>query len=254
MPEDYDPGDSVTPGTGYSGGAVSTRPIPVTVDKHKYVRMVFNDQEISGTKRHLAMEQMSLQAYKLGRGLVLDLFSAITAANFPTSVLETEVNTDTSTMGKIRKQLTNQGAVFPRYGIVNPNVFEALSDDNRILNNQYGIEKPDYEGGILTGIRGFSSIFEFAEMPDNAENLTGYFGNPQGLVLATRVPSDVAMATNFPIPIPGLIKIIQDPDTGLGIMVRCSYNMDLGQLSCVLTWMYGFAKGVPEHATRLVKA
>lgn len=253
-PSDYDPGADGVAGLGYGTAAsASTLDVPVIVNKHKFVRIQFNEQELSGTARNLVEEQLSLKAYELGRGLLIDLFSAISIANFPTAVTETVLNSDRTTLGKLRKQLTVQGAAFPRYGVVNPDVFENITEDSRIINQQFGIEAPDYEGGVLTGINGFRSIYEWADLPVG-ENLTGYFGNPEGLVIATRVPSDPGAAIGMALPIPGIIKIVQDPDTGLGIMVRYSYNMDTGILACVLTWMYGFAKGVPAHAVRLASA
>jgi hypothetical protein len=251
-PQDYDPASGT--GTGYTNpDAADTTDVDVTINKHKYARVDFDDQVITSTNRNLVDEQMKAAAYRLGRGLLKDLFSAVTIGNFPTAVTETIANTDRSTLGKLRKQLTNQGAGFPRFGVINPDAFENLADDSRILNQNFRNDMPDFEGGIISNVNGFQNIYEWADLPTTGA-MSGFFTNPAGLVIATRVPKDPGTLIGDGLPIPGKILIVKDTDTNLGLMVRYSYNMDTGKLSMVLTWMYGFAVGVAGQGTLLKTA
>src|SRR5271155_4092564 len=81
---------------GYVAGAATTTDVDGTINKHKHVSLSFGEQEISGTKRNLAEEQMSASAYALGRQMMIDLGALFTAGNFPTSEVATIANTDRS--------------------------------------------------------------------------------------------------------------------------------------------------------------
>ena len=270
--QDYD-GQGV--GTGYASTDATTEDVPVRVNKHKHVSLSFSDQELSGTSRKLADEQMGAAAYALGRQACLDLFSNISIANFITArnadagtvamvaagltinsakTVATVANTDRTTLSAVRAQLSKQGAASPRFGIVNSDVFANLTNDSRLININFQASPIDYENGVITSAAGFRSIMEWPDLPANgADNISGYFGHTAGLVLATRIPEDPA--TIIPdLPIPGKIMVIKDPDSGLALMVRYAYNMQTGRLLMTLTWMYGTAVGVPGHATLLCTA
>lgn len=239
---------------GYVPGDAATTDVDVTINKHKHVSLSFGEQEISGTKRNLAEEQMSASAYALGRQMLVDLGALITPGNFPTSEVATVANTDRSTLGLLRENLTNQGAAYPRYGLVNPGVFANLTDDSRLINVNFqgGGEDVDYEMGMIRNALGFGAIGEWADMP-TANNLTGFFANKNALVIASRVPKDPALVIPD-LQLPGTIKIITDPETGMTMMYRFFYDMKLGKLQMTLTWMYGVNVGVAGQGTLLTSA
>lgn len=240
---------------GYVAGNAATADVPVTINKHKHVSLSFNEQEISGTNRRLADEQMEAATAALGEQVVTDAFALVTAANFTTTpITETINNTDRETLTAARKSMSNTGVAFPRHGFLNADAWEKLTNDTKIISGDFVPATPDYEGGILRGIAGFREIYEFPDLP-TVGNMSGFFLNPAALVIATRIPDDPGtMLAGIGVPMPGTINVITDPATGLSIMVRYFYDMQKGRLQMTLTLMYGVGVGVQGQGLRLVTA
>jgi len=238
---------------GYVAGDAATTDVPVTISNHKHVSLSFNEQEIAGTSRNLVEEQEKGAAYALAKGLFDSVMNLITTTNFTNETVETVANTDRDTLAAIRKALNARGVGAPRFAIVGSDVAEALDQDSRILSNDYG--RPggtEEENGWLhlRNIAGFSEIWEYPDLP-TANNLTGFAGTKDGLVIATRIPKDPALVVPN-LNLPGTIEVITDPDTGLSMMARYHYDMQKGHLQMTLTWMYGVAVGVAGNGQRLV--
>ena len=106
--------------------------------------------------------------------------------------------------------------------------------------------------GTIQNALGFEQIGEWVNLP-TANNLTGFFANKNALVIASRVPKDPALVIPD-LQIPGTIKIVTDPETGMTMMYRYWYDMKLGKLSMTLTWMYGVTLGIAGQGTLLTKA
>jgi hypothetical protein len=66
--------------------------------------------------------------------------------------------------------------------------------------------------------------------------------------MAARVPSDPA-AFVADIPINAIIKNVTDEETGLTVQYRYHYDVKMGKLNLILTWIFGVAIGVAGHAT-----
>jgi len=64
--------------------------------------------------------------------------------------------------------------------------------------------------------------------------------------MAARVPSDPA-AFVADIPINAVIKNVSDPETGLTVQYRYHYDVKMGRLDMILTWIFGVALGVSGH-------
>jgi len=238
---------------GYVAGQPASVDVPVTITKHKHVTLEFGVEDLSSTDRDLIGEQAAPAAYALGKDLVDAAVGLITPANFATEVVETLANTQRSTLGKLRTQLNLQGAgPMGRGGLLNSTAFEYLTDDAKIVSQEYnpGFQQDNKPTGELLGIKGFERVAEYVDLP-TANNLTGFFGTKDSIVIATRVPSDPALV--FPeLAGAGKIELITDPDTGMSMLVRTHYNWQLGKVHMTLVWMYGVAKGVTGQAVRLV--
>ncbi len=238
---------------GYVAGAPAAVDVPVTINKHRHVTLEFDVNDLSSTKRNLIDEQAQVAAYALGKDLVDAVLALVTKANFPTEVVETVANTQRSTLGKLRKALNTQGAApINRFGVIASDPFENLTDDEKIVSTTFNANAGDDNrpAGQLTGLKGFVQINEYVDLAA-AENLTGFFGTKDALVVATRIPKDPALV--FPeLAGGGQIEVIKDPDTGMSMLVRQYYNWQAGKVYFSLVWMYGAAKGVSGQAVRLV--
>src|SRR5260221_8288142 len=235
--------DYVSPGaggTGYAASAASTTDIPVSISKHKFVSLSFSDTEIASTRRNLVEEQTAAAAYALGRQAAIDLFALVNPVNFPNDVTITApTNADRTTILAVRAKLTTAGASdMNRFGAVNPATFESLGADQTIVSRFFYNQEPDFKEGVIQGLAGFDRIFEYPEL-NTANKLLGYFGTKEALVFAARVPADPTELGPGGVPLPGIIKNITDPDSGLSLQMRYWHDFQGGALNLGLTWMQG---------------
>src|ERR1700741_218663 len=239
-----------TQANGYLSTAAATTDVPVQINHFQYVALSFFDDEMASTPRNLVQEQIEGAAYALGKDAFDKLMALCLVANFPTHAVSTAAMFTRDTLTAVRMQLQQAGASVPRYGILDSTGMEMLLQDPTIISRFYiNIEDSafDQEAGILTGIGGFEKIYEFADLTTDAPNTLGFFGNKNALVLAARVPSDPASFV-ADIPINAIIKNVTDEGTGLTVQYRYHYDVKLGRLDMILTWIFGVAIGVPGHA------
>jgi hypothetical protein len=244
---------SYTQATGYAETAAGTTDVPVQINNFRYVGLSFHDDELASTPRNLVQEQIEGAAYALGKDAFDKLMALCIVANFPTHTVSTAASLTRDQLTAVRYQLQAAGASVPRYGILDSAGMEYLLQDPTIISRFYiNIEDAavDQEAGILTGIGGFEKIYEYADLTTDAPNTLGFFGNKNALILAARVPSDPASFV-ADIPINAIIKNVTDEETGLTVQYRYHYDVKLGRLDMILTWIFGVAVGVPGHAALL---
>jgi hypothetical protein len=239
-------------GTGYASvDGAATTDVPVTINKHKFVSLSFSATELSSTRRNLVQEQASAAAYALGRQAAIDLWALVTPTAFTQKyAIKAAANAARNTVTQLRAILVTAGADTNRFGITNPTVFSALSEDLGVISRfNFGSVDPDFQQGSIQGLAGFEAIDEYAEL--NAANaLLGFFGAKESLIFAARVPQDPT--TVIDVPLPGRIEYVTDPDSGLTLMYQYWYDFGGGQLNMVLSWMYGVALGVTGHGAVLL--
>jgi hypothetical protein len=241
--------------TGYAATATTVTDVPVTINKHKHVSVSFNEQELSGTPRNLIAEQTEAAAYSLGLQMSNDLWALCTAANFATNTPVNVANVaaiNRTEVLAIREALVKAGATNQRNAIVSAEVFAGLAADPTVYSTLYGDRQGqtnvDYDLGTIIGLAGFGKIVEFSGMPaGSSPYVRGYFGGKEGLLIASRVPADPGTWVTG-VPVPALIGVESDPETGLSIQYRYMYDPFKGFLQMTLTVMYGVAVGVAGHA------
>jgi hypothetical protein len=241
---------SYTQAGGYITQNAATVDVPVSINQFRYTALSFYDDELASTTRNLVQEQVEAAAYSLGKDAFDKLMALCIVANFPTHTVSTAANFTRDTLTALRYQLQVAGANIPRHGILDSAGMESLLQDQTIISKFFlNVDEAsvNQEIGILTGIGGFEKIFEYADMTTDAPNTLGFFGTKDALVMAARVPSDPA-AFVADIPINAVIKNVSDPDTGLTIQYRYHYDVKMGRLDMILTWIFGVAIGVPGHA------
>lgn len=234
---------------GYVAGDATTSNVNVTMNKHKHVTIAFNDQELSGTGRNLLEEQARTNAYQLADQVIDDALALVVAATYTnTAITETAANTDRDTLGALRQSLTNAKAPdFGRSVLMNVAAFGYLTSDAKIISSDYNDRgNVDMVSGRLRNVMGFENVFEVPNLPSTG-NMQSFACTRSALVIATRLPEDPGVTSSAPIP--GSIRVVQDPDTGLALQVREWYDMKLGKLSQTYTLMYGVAAARTEFLT-----
>ena len=78
----------------------------------------------------------------------------------------------------------------------------------------------------------------------SAGNLTSFFSDRTGIVMAARLPNDPeAMANRLGIPSIAGTEVVTDPETGLSLMGITWQEPGTFDLYTTLVWIYGMSAG-----------
>lgn len=215
--------------------------VSVTLDKFKEVHHSFTVQEYSGTNRNLVEESAEPIAVAMANHMV-DAVSALwTSGNF-TEATTLGAGWDYDHLVAVRKALNTQGTPdMRRYYVANSDVYASLLTDPRIVaafnnsNNQGAITS-----GLLPNVAGLQ-LAEYPALPTTG-NLVAFAGYYATCIMACRIPKDpreVLPGASFP----GNIGVVQDPRTGLSVMVTEWIAPDTLTANTRILWMYGVGKG-----------
>ena len=160
--------------------------VPVTLNYFKHVPIRVKWLSQLSSKLDLT-RAVTNQGYAL-RKLVIDtILAQITAGNFSYQLPVDPANVTLDTIEALRSKLNNQKAApMERFGIVNTKFAGALQADQRVgsslfynqLNGNNALRR-------YTNLAGFQNIYEYPDMP-SAGNLSAYFGDRRGVVVAVR--------------------------------------------------------------------
>lgn len=223
-----------------------TTDVSVTLNRHKHVPVKVDYIDQISTKRDLYAEATGNLAYALGKEAFDYAMGLAVAANFSENTVETTANTDKETLDAIAKGLNENGASpVGRFGIVNSATYNQLEADARIASGDYyGQQRTNNGYGNLTNVSGFDNIYEYPSLPANSENLAGFFGTSESIVMASRVPNDVEqLASRVGIPAISRVNTVTDADTGLTLMGITWQKSGLFDVYTTLVWIYGMAAG-----------
>ena len=236
------------PDTGYVPDDQAQTDLKVKIDKHAYAGYSISDVERSTSDIDLNQRYADKVAYALGRKVCDDLFALVVNANFNN---KTEVaqdafgrNTVVDISTKLNKRfIPDMG----RFMFVNSDYYNALQKDEALYKAYITPQAGNVVvNGMLPDVNGFT-VIEYSALPENAENLVGFAGIREGLIMAARVP-DVPSNTGDTV-----IRVVTDPRTGLSVQVRDRYDGRLGKQEVSFTLMYGFATGNAPVIERIVK-
>ena len=240
--------------TGYKNGATEanslTTDIDITLSNHKHVPIKVDYLDQIKTRRNIYQEVVGNMSYALGKDLVDTALGLVTLENFEHEAVATEGNSDYDALSVARQIMNGNGAGDSRLGVVNSAVFSSLEVDARIASGDYhGQLRGAQTQGVLTNVGGFEAIYEYAGMPANSENLTGFFTDKTGLIFAARVPTDMdRIASDLGVPSLARTEVVTDPDTGLSLMSITYQDPHTFDLYSTVTWVYGIAAGAQAAA------
>lgn len=238
--------------TGYKANAADSKSllndVPVTIDQHKHVpiKLDFLDAASTVQQINLLEESTANCGYVLAKSIVDYCLALTVAANFSESSTFTAANSDKDMLEAVRKAMNAKGALTSgRYGIVNSDVFSSLDGDTRISSGDYHGQRIGEDAlGHLKGLQGFANVWEYPDMPANAENQTCFFGAKESIILATRVPTDTSeIAKAAGIPQIASFETLTDEDTGLTLLGIQWMEQGTMDIYCTVTVMYGAVAG-----------
>lgn len=232
---------------GYTATDVSQADFPITINQHPHVTYGFNDQERTSHDFHLVDRFARNGAHALGKHFMDSLMALITAANFAHDEEQTVANFDRTIINKLRKvQNARKLPQMARYMVLNSDLHENVANDTQLIANP-GSPADTVRSGRLGVVHGFETL-EYAHLPSNAENLVGFCGLPEGLLIAARLPvlPDTKALGG------GSVENVTEPSTRLSLQVRSWYDWQKGKEFRTYTMMYGVAAGNPECLDRIV--
>jgi hypothetical protein len=245
-------------GTVWAASTATTVDVPVTINKHKGVNIVFNEQILASTVRRLFDEFAPAAAYAMALQMVNDLYANITDANFPNNTVQATSGFVRATVIAIGVQLTLRGvplALGSRTLLLWPTVFANLVGDTALITfaayqKLELITAPQNGASLVIPVDTFN-VVNAPNLPTNNANLTGFGCSKSALVIATRMPNDYTSA--MPGASYGNVQMITEPDIGMSIMLTQFVDHKLAAATFRLSWMYGTAAG-QSNAGQLLKS
>ena len=232
--------------------------VSVTLNKHKHVPVKVDYIEQISTRRNLYNEVVNEMAYALGKDMTDYVLGLATQTSVPHEVAlgaagtTNTANADFDALVNANKVLTANGAsATGRFGIVNSDVFAYIESDQRVSSGDYHGQLRQGSGyGVLTNIAGFDAVYEYPSLPDvettagTSDGLRGLFMERRGVVLASRVPTDMdQIARSLGVPSIASSNVVSDADTGLSFLNITYQDPHTFDLYTTTTLIYGAIMG-----------
>lgn len=164
-----------------------------------------------------------------------DVLSAVTFANFATSLSSSAAAFSGSTVAKAAQLLsTNLVPATDRALIIPPTYKETLVNT---VNQAYFIN-PSATYSQYAGM----TVYEYANFP-TTDNLKAIAAHKSAIAVATRIPSFGPNVQQ---------EVMTDPKSGLSIAFRTWHSPDTGKWKLACSLIYGFAKGNGNALVRIV--
>lgn len=223
--------------------------VPVTLNKFRNTSLSFTDAELSSTNLNLVEQFASALASSVGNDIMNGVAALFTSGNFASSVTTSgSALTRVNSVVAARKVLeANKSPENDRFFITSPTAEADLLSDESIVKLTWGAQGVSEAG--IPNLHGFS-FGNYTSMP-TAGNLQAVALQKNAVVIASRPPYDPE--SSLGVPIPGIVKNVVDPRTGLTIQVRMSYDIGKGRLQVTYAWQYGVAVGASANLVRITK-
>ncbi len=239
-------------GTGYAQNDITATDVPVTISNHKAVSFNLTANDLASTDRDLFGENVEGAHQRIGLDITGALYALILNANFSANTVQAVGGFGRSTLSAIAAALNDLGV--PKQGrvaLLNSTYFDKLSQDSSIVSYA-AFQRPELiTEYMLPRVAGFQP-YEANGLPDNSENLAGFCGTPDALVVATRTPNDYTLA--LPGASNGNVSIVTNPDTGISVQLVQFVDHNKGQTTWRVAYMYGVAKGQTASGRRILTA
>jgi hypothetical protein len=246
--------------TGYGDSAVTDTDVPVTINQHKAVQIVYTANDLASTARQLFPEQEEGMHFSIALDLTNSLTSLMTLANYPGAAVggvgygvqgsgsQTVCALDQFARPfviSMKTALNLRGVTGGMRTLLLQELYHGqLETDTTIVGNLINRDSGDsIMEGTLPIIAGFKPL-PAPYLPTNNISLQGFGFRSDALVLAMRAPNDYS--TVFPgVDGGGVVQTVTNPDSGMSVMLVMFIDHQAGTARLRLAWMYGTAVGNP---------
>src|SRR5438067_5913579 len=223
--------------------------IPVQLNRHKFKTVHVTAREAAETALNVLETLVSTAAKQLAQDVLQDIFSEITAGNYPDGALDAPVaatSFDYKRVLKIREACsTAKMPVSDRALVLDGAYFTNLLGDDIVAKSfMPPIAQPGVVEAQIKRLAGFD-VFETVILPDNAEKLAGFASHPSGMAVAMRYLVPVANYDEA--------GAVTDPETGITFGYLRYTEIQSNRIFVTLECLYGFKAGLPDGIKRIVK-
>jgi len=233
--------------TGYAANAQGATTTAKTITLGDVTGLVlgFTDSEWSKSSINLYDIFIRPGVNAVANDMIDDALALLTAANFSQSATIAAAAMNHGKVVDLAKELTEANVPkMDRFLGLAPGHYAALAKD---VKDTYAVGTSNViQLNQLPPIAGMS-VFEYTDIPDNSENLVGWAGGKQGILIAARQPA-------IPQGFTGEIETAVDPESGFALQLRKWYSADDGKYYLSMGAMWGVAVGVPGNIVRIVSA
>lgn len=143
--------------------------VPITVNKHKSVHLYWEHFNAIKDQKNRYEEVIGLAGYALAKAVIDDLLSGVTQGNFSQSSAFATADSDVDMLIDVTTDLNGVGAhPTGRTMFVNSAVAATLDADARVASKDYaGLSQGGNGLRMWKNLRGFESIYEYADFPTN---------------------------------------------------------------------------------------
>lgn len=239
------------PGTGYATADAFEVDVPVTISNHKGVEITFNANELASTSKDLFGDQVEGAHQRIGLDLTDSLYALLTETLFPWNTIADLSGFARADLITVASEM-NQRGVSPlrRFVLLSSGHFAKLQNDTSLVSlatQQRPELIAEYLLPRIAGLQPYESI----NLPSDNQ-LRGFAGTPDALVLATRVPNDYTQA--LPGANNGNVSVVTNPDVGISVQLVQYVDHALAQATWRLAYMWGVAKGEARAGQRIIEA
>ena len=234
----------------YTANADSTiTTIPVVLNRHKFKTVHVTAREASETAIDLLGTLVDTAAQQLAQDVLLDIISAVTAANFGTPGIPALAATsfDYKKVLGLREACGNaKMPISPRSLVLDAGYYtNLLADDVVAKSFNLNLSAPGVTEALIKRLAGFD-LHETVVIPsDHAEKLVGFAAHPSAIAVAMRYLQPVAEYQQS--------GAITDPQTGMTFGYLRFTDTRANRVFVTLECRYSFVAAKTDALKRIVK-
>lgn len=227
---------------GYTGSAVTSTAVTVTLNKHKFFVASFDDSEIGNASLPVLQRTFIQPAVNaIGNAVQADLFALMTTA-FPGAYSSSYANFGFAGITTCAKVLDNSGSTAPRAALLGTNLFYDVLDDIKGIYSVGSDALRNGEVGMLGNVAtALVPCTEFA-----GSGLAGFVGGQDALCIASRQPG-IPNEGN-----PGVQVVPVTLPNGFTVQLRQWYDPTRGLWNIGAMALYGVIRGNPSSGVRII--
>lgn len=237
-------------GTGYTTAQSQTlQSKPVTINKRKFRMIDFSSQDVA-RQPFLDREQIvALEAEKLADDVLADVFTSITAANFPATTLAAMAASAFDLDDALTLRRYCNEANWPAAGrslVLDSTFAEYLLRDTRAQSVLTAGQTGAVTEGQLPRIAGFQPYEVPLIPPNGAEKIAGFACVPSSILFASapiRPASPMERVTEY--------LVYTDPESGMSLEYRRFADPVKDVVSELVEFNYGYAVGEAAALKRI---